>query len=115
MERQGYIVNNCASRGELPIRLRRRAQVGLDYLVALREELVSIFVGHGGYDNAVVPSLPVGGRGDFIVRGQLQRVDDAKDLLEVAAGAGRIRQDQLHLFVRADDEYRSHREGIVRV
>ena len=43
-------------------------------------------------------------RRDLVLRRQLQRVDHAQHLVEVAAGRHRIDQDQLDLLVRADHE-----------
>ena len=40
--------------------------------------------------------------------GELQRVDDAQHLVEVAAGRHRIDEDELDLLVRADDEDVAH-------
>ncbi|MCY1539133.1 hypothetical protein D9M68_747050 [compost metagenome] len=47
--------------------------------------------------------------------GQLQRIDDAQDLVEVAPGAGRIRDGQAHLLVGIDDEHRTHGQRCVGV
>ncbi|MCY1504967.1 hypothetical protein D9M68_391580 [compost metagenome] len=41
--------------------------------------------------------------------GQLQRVDDAQHLVEVAAGGHRIDEDEFDLLVRTDDEDVAHR------
>ena len=50
----------------------------------------------------VVALLPVHRRRDLVFRGELHRIDDAQDLVEVPAGAHRIDEDQLDLLVRAD-------------
>jgi hypothetical protein len=52
-----------------------------------------------------------------VLRGQLERVDHAQDLAEVAAGGGRIGERQLDLLVGADHEHRAdgHRVARVRV
>ena len=60
------------------------------------------------------PSFQFTGVATCIV-GELQRVDHAQDLVEVAAGAGRVGDDQADLLVRVDDEHRAHRERVVRV
>ena len=41
--------------------------------------------------------------------GELQRVDDADHLVEVAAGGHRVDKDHLDLLVRSDHEHVSHR------
>jgi hypothetical protein len=52
----------------------------------------------------VVALLPVGGGGDLVFGGELHGVEDAEDLVEVAAGGHRITELQLYLLVRADDK-----------
>jgi len=80
-----------------------RAEVGLDGLVA-REGLVGFLIGDDSGDDDVVALLPVGGGGDLVFGGELQGVEDAEDLVKVAAGGHRITELQLYLLVRADDE-----------
>jgi hypothetical protein len=80
-----------------------RAEVGLDGLVA-REGLVGFLIGDDSGDDDVVALLPVGGGGDLVFGGELHGVEDAEDLVKVAAGGHRITELQLYLLVRADDE-----------
>ena len=50
------------------------------------------------------PLLPVHRRRHLVLGAELQRVDDAQHLVEVAADRHRIDQDQFDLLVGADDE-----------
>src|SRR5262245_46252058 len=70
--------------------LGQRAQVRLDGGPALGEQLLGLVVGDGRADDDVLAVLPVRRRGDLVLGGELQGVDDAKDLVEVAAGRRRI-------------------------
>ena len=70
----------------LLVGLGRDPQVGLERLPALRELRLGVLVGDGGDDDDVLAVLPVHRRGDPVVGGELERVDDAQDLVEVAAG-----------------------------
>src|SRR5919201_4310018 len=71
----------------------------------LAEELFGVVVGHGAGDDHVLALLPVDRRGDLVARRQLQRVDHAQHLVEVAPGRHRVDEDQLDLLVRADHEH----------
>jgi hypothetical protein len=79
------------------------AEVGLDGLVA-GEGLGGFLIGDGSGDDDVVALLPVGGGGDLVFRGELHGVEDAEDLVEVAAGGHGIAELQLDPLVGADDE-----------
>src|SRR3981081_2675022 len=61
-------------------------------------------MGAGCGDDDVAALLPVGGGGDPVFRGELHGVEDAEDLVEVAAGGHGIAELQLDLLVGADDE-----------
>ena len=74
----------------------------------LAEDLLRILVRDRAGDDHVVALLPLRRRRDLVLRGQLQRVDHAQHLVEVAAGRHRIDEDQLHLLVRTDDEDVAH-------
>src|SRR5262249_29990130 len=91
------------------LRLRHDADIGLRRLPALRPDLLGVVVAHRARDDDVVALLPVHRRRDLVLGGQLQRVDDAQHLVEVAPGGHRIDQDQLDLLVRPDHEYVAHR------
>ena len=54
---------------------------------------------------------PVDRRGHPVLVPCLQRIDDTEHLGRVAAGRGRIRQDQTNRLFRVDDEHRSNGEG----
>ena len=51
------------------------------------------------------PGSQLAGVATLCAGGQLQRVDDAQDLVEVAAGRHRVDEHQLDLLVGADDEH----------
>ena len=87
-------------------RLCGGAEVGLDGLVA-GEGLVRFLIGDGSSDDDVVALLPVGGSGDLVFGCELHGVEDAEDLVEVAAGGHGIAELQLDLLVGADDEDRA--------
>ena len=59
-------------------------------------------------DDDVLALLPVHRRRDLVLRRQLQRIDHAQHLVEVAAGRHRVDEDQLDLLVRPDDEHVAH-------
>jgi len=64
-EAQGLSRPQCRLNRSLLIRLRGIAQVGLHCLEALGEERLCFSVVHGRGDDAILPVLPVGRRGDF--------------------------------------------------
>ena len=68
------------------------------------EGLLRLVVGDRAGDDHVLALLPVHRRRHLVLRGQLQRVDHAQHLVEVAARRHRVDEDQLDLLVRADDE-----------
>ena len=72
------------------------------------KSLLRLVVGDRAGDDHVTARLPLRGRRDLVLRRQLQRVDDAQHLVEVAAGRHRIDEDQLDLLVRADHEDVAH-------
>src|SRR5205823_660677 len=85
-------------------RLRHDPDVRLR-LLPLAEDLLGLVVGDGAGDDHVVALLPVDGGRDLVLRGQLERIDHAQDLVEVAAGRHRVDEDQLDLLVRTDHEH----------
>src|SRR6185312_10566311 len=85
-------------------RLRHDADIGLRRFPPVGIDLLRLLVADRAGDDDVLALLPVGGGRNAMLRGQLQRVDGAQDLLEIAPGAHRIDQHQLDLLVRADDE-----------
>src|SRR3954451_10087216 len=95
-------VASDASAVSLASGLRHDADVGLRRLPALRIELLGFLVRHGPGDDDVLARLPVHGRGDPMLGGELKRVDDAQHLVEVAARGHRIDQDELDLLIRPD-------------
>ncbi len=61
------------------------------------------------------PFFQLTGVRDLMFGGELQRIDDAQDLIEIAARARRIIERELDLLVGPDDEDRAHRERIARI
>ena len=59
----------------------------------------------------VLPQLPVDRGCDLLFRGQLEAVDDPKDLAHVPSSGGRVEDGQLQLLVRTDDEHRTGSQG----
>lgn len=49
--------------------------------------------------------LPINGCRDLLLRSELQGVDDAEQLVEVASCGRRVEDGQLQLLVRADDKH----------
>ncbi|KAK1245858.1 hypothetical protein MKX07_004927 [Trichoderma sp. CBMAI-0711] len=86
------------------------AQVGLDG-AEVGEELLGLLVLDDGGDDDVVTGLPVDRGGDAILVAGLEGVDDAQDLVGVAAGGGRVGQDGADLLVGVDEEDRADGEG----
>src|SRR5256885_10537938 len=70
--------------GELRLRLGHDPDVRLRR-VPLTEDLLCIIVRDGAGDDHVVALLPVDRRRNLVVRGQLERVEHAEHLVEVAA------------------------------
>ena len=83
------------------LRLRNDPQVRLGRLPAVRILGLRLVVAHRPGDDHVLAALPVHRRGDLVLRGQLQRIEHAQHLVEIAAGRHRIGEDQLDLLVRA--------------
>ena len=81
----------------------------------LREELRDFIIFHRRGDDAVLSVFPVRRRGDFVLRGELQRVDDSEDFQKVASGRCGIGEREFDFLVRADDEDGTHRECGIRI
>ena len=101
-------LRSVARCGRLAARVRRRAEVRLVLRVALREELVSFLVLDRREDDHVFAGLPVRGGRDLVSIRELERVDDAQDLVEVAARRCRVGQREADDALRVDDEHRAH-------
>jgi hypothetical protein len=95
-------LRNLGQRGE--------AQVGLDG-AEVGEELLGLLVLDDGGDDDVVTGLPVDRGGDAVLVAGLEGVDDAQDLVGVAAGGGRVGQDGADLLVGVDEEDGADGEG----
>ena len=95
-----------------PFSLQRQldsAQIRLVRLEALRVALLRVLVGDRGRDDHLFAGHPVGRRRDRLLRAELDRVEHAQDLVEVAPGAHRVGHRHLDALVGADDEDRAHR------
>ena len=108
--------NNLTRQRGLSVRLRRQTQVRRDGLIAFGEAFLDfVFVLDRRHDDHVIPVLPIGRRCDFVVIGQLQRVDDPQDFMEITPGAGWVGDGQANFFVRIDHEQRTHRQGVAGI
>ena len=92
----------------------RQAQVGLDLPVALGKKLVRLLVQDGWEDDDLIAAPPVHRRGDLCAVGELQRIDHAQDLVEVAARRCRVGKGESQHAARVDYEDRSDRRRTVR-
>jgi hypothetical protein len=66
-------------------RLRKGAQVRLDGCPATGEEGLCFFIGNGSTDDDIVAIFPVNRGGNLELGGELQRIDNAEDLIEIPA------------------------------
>lgn len=62
-------------------------------------------------DNDIVTGNPVDGGGDLVLVTGLERVDDTEDLGGVAAGGGRVGQDETDGLLGVNDEDRADGES----
>src|SRR5205085_250057 len=85
------------------LRLRHHPDVRLR-LLPVAEDLPRLVVRDRAGDDHVLALLPVHGRRDAVLGSQLQRVDHAQHLVEVAAGRHRVDENQLDLLVGPDHE-----------
>src|SRR5262245_3871519 len=81
--------------------MRHDADVGLRRLPALRIDRLRLVIADRARDDHVLALLPVGGRRDAVLCGELHGIDRAQDLREVAARGHWISERQLDLLVRA--------------
>ena len=84
---------------------RREAEPGADLDEAAREQLLGLGLGHVVGDEDVLADHPVDAAGDRGVRVvELERVDDADDLVEVPARRVRVLREVLDVLVRVGDD-----------
>src|SRR5215211_6737991 len=88
-------------------RLRNDADVRLRRF-PVTEDLLGFLVGDGAGDDDVFALLPVDRGRDPVRGGELQGVDHAQDLVEVATCGHGIDENELELLVRPDDEDVAH-------
>src|SRR5580693_5664886 len=86
------------------LRLRDDSNIRLGRLPASGILLLRFFVRNIAADDDVVARLPVHWRRNFVLGRELNGIDDAQDLVEVAAGAHGIAELQLDLLVGTDHE-----------
>jgi hypothetical protein len=103
--------STCSAAGS--VRLRGQAQVGLERLPALGELGLGLLVGDRGHDDDVLALLPVHGGRHPVAVGELERVDDPQDLVEVPPGGLRIGDHQADLLLGVDHEHGAHRVHLV--
>src|SRR6185312_9970833 len=97
------------------LRLRHDADVGLGGFPSIGVFLLGGLVVDRRGDNHILALLPVHRRRYRVLGGELQAVDGAQDLVEVAAGRGRVLDLELYLLVRPDDEYRLYGQRVVGI
>src|SRR5215204_6589939 len=85
-------------------RLRHDPQVWPRRLPTLGVNALRLIIRDRAGDDHVLAVLPVHGRRNPVLGGELQGVDHPDDLVEVAARRHRINQDELDLLVGPDDE-----------
>src|SRR5215475_2251409 len=85
--------------------LRHYADVRLGSRPAVRVGLPGFVVRDRTRDDDVLALLPIHRSRHLVLRRELQRVDDAQDLVEVAAGSHRVDENELDLLVRANHEH----------
>src|SRR3990170_4332864 len=68
-------------RNRLLLRLRGYAQVRPGRLPALREQLLRVVVVDRAGNNYILALLPVGRRGDLVLRGELHRIEHPQHLV----------------------------------
>ena len=85
------------------------SQVGLDD-PEVWEQLLGLFVVDTGMDNDIVARDPIDRSGDLVLVARLERIHDSKYLGRVAAGRGRIRQNQSNGLFGINDENRANGE-----
>src|SRR5581483_4250084 len=90
------------------LRLRNNAQVRLGRLPAAGIFLLRLFVAYRSEDDDIIALLPVHGRRDFVLGGELHGINHAQHLIEVAAGAHGITEHQLDFLVGADHKHGAH-------
>lgn len=95
--------------------LGQHPQIRLHRLPTLWEQPLGFLIGHRRTDDHVISVFPVGRSGDPVLGGQLQRVDDPQDFIEVATSRSRICDGQFYFLVRSDDEHAAHRQGVIGI
>src|SRR5271166_6974721 len=98
------VVTRCQS-ASLPFGLRHDAQIRSRGLPAVGILLPGFFVGHRAGNDHVVALFPIHRRCDFVLRGELKRIEHAQNLVEVAASGHGIDEDQLDLFIGPHDKH----------
>src|SRR5262245_26862555 len=89
----------------LTLRLPDDSDIWSRRFPSFRIDLLRLFVRNRSRDDHVVALLPVDWRGDAMLCGELHRIDHAENLIEIAPSGHRVDEDQLDLFVRANDEH----------
>ena len=90
---------------------RSKSEVRLDNLDTLGEDLLGFLSGDAGVDDNIITLLPVTGSGDAVLVTELERVNNAKDFVKVAASGGRVGQNETDALLGVNDEDRADSEG----
>jgi hypothetical protein len=90
---------------------RSKSEVRLDNLDTLGEDLLGFLSGDAGVDDNIITLLPVTGSGDAVLVTELERVNNAKDLIKVTASGGRVGQNETDALLGVNDEDRADSEG----
>lgn len=103
-------IHHLLRRSDLVLGQRSEAQVRLDD-AEVGEQLLGLLVLDRGVDNDVVARHPVDRSGDLVLVARLQRVDNAQDLVGVAASGSRVRQDGADRLLGVNDKDGADSEG----
>lgn len=88
---------------------RGKSEVWLDN-AEVGEQGLGLLVLDAGVDNHIISGDPVDGSGDAVLVSGLERVDDTENLGGVAAGGGRVGEDEADGLLGVDDEHRADGE-----
>jgi hypothetical protein len=80
------------------------SEVRLDNLDTLGEDLVGVLGGNARVNDDIVTLLPVTGSGDAVLVTELERVNDAKDLVKVATSRSGVAQNKTDGLLGVNDE-----------
>src|SRR5881397_4434331 len=88
--------------------LRNDAEIRPRRFPTLRVLLFGFLVGNRSQDDHILPLLPIYRRRHLVFRGELHRIQNTQNFVEVPAGAHRIAEHQFDLLIRTDNENSTH-------